>query len=208
MIRVYKFLCAHFGMKCLREKRLKISTLDDLNDPFELLAFEQTDKAKRKHFREARKTWAASRGLLCFSADWSDPVIWAHYSNKHKGLCLCFEVPDIVVRPVTYIDKRLPLTESINIDDASAWLYTKYENWAYEKEMRCWTDLTTPSDGLYFMDFGERLRLVEVIAGARCELAKDEILKALRPREDVEVIKARAGFRGFEIVPDKRGFSK
>jgi len=39
-MRVYKFMTAEFGMKSLREKRLKISLLDDLNDPFDLLPYE------------------------------------------------------------------------------------------------------------------------------------------------------------------------
>jgi hypothetical protein len=205
-MRVYKFLCAKFGMKSLKEKRLKISTVDDLNDPFELFAYEQTTKAKRKGFRDARQTWAASRGLICFSADWKDPVMWAHYSDKHKGLCLAFEIPENVVEPITYVDKRLSLSQDLNLKDANAWLHTKYENWAYEKELRSWINLETPSEGLYFMDFGERLKLMSVIAGARCTLTKGEILDAMVPLKGVELIKARAGFHRFEIVRDKSAF--
>ncbi len=26
---------------------------------------------------------------------WSNPVIWAHYGDKHRGLCLGFEVPEM-----------------------------------------------------------------------------------------------------------------
>jgi hypothetical protein len=49
--------------------------------------------------------------LLCFSADWSHPLIWAHYSDKHRGLCLGFEIPSEVAkaktRSVTYIPAAL-----------------------------------------------------------------------------------------------------
>jgi hypothetical protein len=84
-MRVYKFLDTHFGMKTLAEKRLKISTLEDLNDPFELLCFEMTDKIKRPAVNLARKEWGATTGMLCFSSEWRDPVIWAHYSDKHRA---------------------------------------------------------------------------------------------------------------------------
>lgn len=57
------------------------------------------------------------------------------------------------------------------------------------------------------MDFGEALKLVQVIAGARCKLARNEILEALHPLSNVELIKARAGFNRFEIVVDQRGFA-
>lgn len=68
-MRVYKFLNLEFGLKTLREKKLKISTLDDLNDPFELLAYQMTERKKRKEWRNARKQWGSQRGLICFSAD-------------------------------------------------------------------------------------------------------------------------------------------
>jgi len=42
-MRAYKFLSAHFGLKSLYEKRLTISTIDDLNDPFELLPYNLSD---------------------------------------------------------------------------------------------------------------------------------------------------------------------
>jgi hypothetical protein len=93
-MRVYKFLDAKFGIKSLAEKRLKISTVEDLNDPFELLPFGMVDKTKRMALNLARTTWGTTHGMLCFSADWRDPVIWAHYSDKHHGLCLGFEIPD------------------------------------------------------------------------------------------------------------------
>jgi hypothetical protein len=34
-MRVYKFLSEHFGLKSLYERRLKISRLYELNDPFD-----------------------------------------------------------------------------------------------------------------------------------------------------------------------------
>jgi hypothetical protein len=64
-MRVYKFLDAKFGMKSLAEKRLKISTVDDLNDPFELLPFGMADKTIRMALKNARTTWAATYGMLC-----------------------------------------------------------------------------------------------------------------------------------------------
>src|ERR1700694_6231416 len=205
-MRVYKFLDAHFGIKTLAEKRLKISTLDDLNDPFELRCFEMADKTKRKAINLARKEWGSTKGILCFSSDWCDPVIWAHYSDKHRGLCLGLEMLNEVGKRVRYINERLCLPERPELGDSTAWVYTKYENWAYEKEIRCCAELDEVSDGLYFMDFGEKLKLVQVIAGARCNLARNEILKALQPLTNVELTKARPGFHRFEIVEDRRGF--
>jgi len=94
-MRVYRFLGKEYGLKSLCEKRLKLSHLDDLNDPFELAPFNLTDPSRRQVFLKTKKDLAATKGMLCFSSDWCDPVIWAHYSDKHRGLCLGFEIPDI-----------------------------------------------------------------------------------------------------------------
>jgi hypothetical protein len=205
-MRVYKFLDAQFGMKSLREKRLKISTIDDLNDLFELLPFGMADKTVRMALNMARKTWGTTHGMMCFSARWRDPVIWAHYSDKHRGLCLGFDIPDDRATTVKYVSDRLLLPDKLELSHATSWTCTKYTNWSYEQEVRCYTTLQDKSDGLYFMEFGQLLSLAEVIAGARCKLTENEIRDALQPLKDIKLLKARSGFQRFEVVEDQRGF--
>ena len=184
-MRVYKFLNAQFGMKSIKEKRLKISTVDDLNDPFELLPFGMEDKTKRIALNLARSTWAAEHGILCFSADWRDPVIWAHYSDKHRGLCLGFEIPHEVVgsqtQRVEYISDPLPfpadfarLEDTTRQEMVKKMMCTKYRNWEYEHEIRTWTDLEEE-----FFDFCETLRLAEVIIGAECQIPIGDVMHGL-----------------------------
>lgn len=69
-MRLYKFIDAKYGLKSLAERRLKISRLDDQNDPFELFADSQANRAARYRVREER--WAITRewGMLCFCEDW------------------------------------------------------------------------------------------------------------------------------------------
>ncbi len=96
VMRAYKFLNADYGLKSLRERRLKQSRIHDLNDLFESRPYDITDPALRGAVLQTRSQINESRGVLCFSADWNDPVIWAHYSEKHAGLCLGFEIPSIM----------------------------------------------------------------------------------------------------------------
>jgi hypothetical protein len=93
--------------------------------------------------------------------------------------------------------------------DAEALLFTKYVNWKYEDEILVWAALNTEEGGLYFSYFREELKLVKVIVGARCSILESDIVGALGPlADDVSLVKARAGFREFEIVRDKRGFPR
>ena len=86
-------------------------------------------------------------------------------------------------------------------------LFTKYSNWQYEREIRAFLSLNDKDNGLYFKEFDHMLKPVVVIAGGRCPTPKGEIESALGPlANQVELIKARAGFTQFEIVQDQRGF--
>jgi len=149
-MRVYKFLDEHFGLKTLRERRLKISTLPDLNDPFELLPYDLSNRSYRNAMRATRNELATRRGILCFSADWRDPVIWAPYSDKRRGICLGFEIPDDMGKRVNYIPRRLPFPSNPCLNDAEVVLFTKFNNWAYEQEIRVWAALNEKENGIYY----------------------------------------------------------
>ena len=46
--RVYKFTTAKYGITNIRDHRLKLSTIDDLNDPFDLALLDMTDPDIRR----------------------------------------------------------------------------------------------------------------------------------------------------------------
>jgi Protein of unknown function (DUF2971) len=206
-MRAYKFLNQRFGIKSLYERRLRRTRINELNDPFELRPYDLTDPAHRWAFLNTRDTLAQRFGLLCFSADWSDPVIWAHYSDKHRGLCLGFEIPAEVekanTKKVEYVRDPLPFPKTFLTLDTQQKLpmvekmiFTKYHNWEYEHEIRTWTDLEEE-----FFDFCEMLQLVEVIIGANCSLSMAEVTRALGSMADhVNVKKAQPAHDSFRIV--------
>jgi hypothetical protein len=217
-MRAYKFLNAEFGLKSLREKRLKQSRINDLNDPFELRPYDMTDPALRQAVLQTRDQIHENRGVLCFSADWNDPVIWAHYSQKHTGLCLGFEIPTILgdveqdeagfvkytAGPLNFPPNFLELEEGKRFEIVRQILFTKFKHWQYENEIRAWAPLQHEDNGLYFLEFDEKLRIVEVIIGARCKVPLSEIEKALgAAASQVKIIKARAAYDKFEMVEDK-----
>lgn len=106
-MRVYHFVNQEYGLENIRRKRLKIATINELNDPFELFSIELSDPSVRKSFRKMKNDLAMKQGLLCFSKSWSNPVQWSHYANNHQGICLGFDVPDAFLCNVNYSRKRL-----------------------------------------------------------------------------------------------------
>ena len=85
-MRVFHFVNEEFGLEDLRKRRLKIATLHELNDPFELFGVSLADESLRRAFRAMKDQLASNRGLLCFSRDWHNPVQWSHYAAKHTDL--------------------------------------------------------------------------------------------------------------------------
>jgi hypothetical protein len=82
---VYHFLNAHWGLDDLRERRLKISRIMDLNDPFEFLGVDLADRQVRKGLKKTKKELAEEQGLLCFSKSWRNLVLWGHYAIATGG---------------------------------------------------------------------------------------------------------------------------
>src|SRR5262245_19701736 len=72
----------------LPEWRMKLSTFDNINDPFELLCADQGDTRQRRHHRVLRRSCAKLFGFLSFSTNWRSPLMWAHYADSHTGVCI------------------------------------------------------------------------------------------------------------------------
>jgi hypothetical protein len=213
-VHVYKFLDSQFGLKSLYERRLKIARVEELNDPFELTPYNLKDPVDRVAFQRTRRRLGERFGMVCFSATCTDPVLWAHYSDKHRGICLGFEIAGNHWREVEYVRDRLPFPDDFfklnavaRLGVATDMIFTKYENWNYESEIRTWAPLDHEEDGLFFCDFDENLKLTQVLVGARCTLPKAAIARALgRFANGIELTKVRAAFQTFQIVTDLRGF--
>jgi len=207
MQRAYHFVSLCHGLDDLRQRHLKIAQLGDLNDPFELFAFKQSDRRFRQANSATKREMAQQYGLLCFSLEWHNPLIWSHYADKHRGLALGFDVNQQVLKQVSYIKNR-PVLNNNEDEDGDSLLYTKYVGWNYEREARIYTRLEDPDPitCLYFVDFGEQLVLREVIAGPLCEVTKQELRNATGSTTKVKFMKARLAFKTFRVVTDQRGF--
>src|ERR1700744_3670983 len=99
-MRLYHFLNAEYGLEGIGKRRLKISRIHDLNDPFEFYSLELSNKFLRRAIEKTKREVSERPGVLCFSKSWSNPVLWSNYSDRHRGLVLGFEIPDEVTFPV------------------------------------------------------------------------------------------------------------
>ena len=200
-VRVYQFLSAADGLTVLRTQRLRVSRLDRLNDPFEFLGANLSDPGHRQVLRSTKAELAKTKGLLCFSKTWRNPVLWGHYADKHRGLCLGFEIAKKHVRRVDYVKSRFSWPEHLSIAFMKKILFSKFSHWSYEQEYRSWVSLDDNVKGHFYVPFSSELELKEVFVGAESTLTRAQIAKALGALVgSIEVTKVRAAFNTFQIV--------
>lgn len=218
-MRVYYFVESKWAVENICKQRLKICRFFDLNDPFELLGGGLIDKGLRKKVKGWAKKLNERSGLLCFSASWKNPLMWSHYGERHKGICLGFEVQGDLLRSIAYKRSRIQLAQwkdenSVNPPAKlkEMFLCTKFIDWKYEDERRVVLPIKslTKDGDLYFKPFDDTLKLVEVIAGHRCCVGWKPIIEravnGLQSTPKLKLTKARLAFRKFEVVTQRWGF--
>lgn len=176
-MRVYHFTKAAHGLDAIRRRRLKIARISELNDPFEFLQVASTNPKTRGRYQYVKRALSEYMGLLCFSANWSNPVQWSHYAESHRGICLGFDVSSSAdIRKVRYVKNRIPSNlraMKVMGPDAVArmldLLTVKFDHWSYEQEHRLFVRLDDREDetGLYFFDFGNSADNLAPSTGAR-----------------------------------------
>lgn len=145
------------------------------------------------------------RGVLSFSATWQSILMWSHYADEHRGLCLEFdttELPHDRLAPVRYDSDR-----AVKSSDIHAWkiggdegaakrafdthFYSKAPDWRYEQE---WRDI-----GAKPGECGD-YRITGIYFGFRCDYAvKVAIVKMLGLKRDVDLYDAQLGPRAFDL---------
>ena len=191
--------------------------IDDLNDPFEWFSV-TGDRKVRGAVRKLRSKLGSQYGFVCLSDSWQHPLLWAHYADKHRGLCLGFDVIQSTdLLKVEYVKERVNWREIKNKQFEEVgpkvlnFLNTKFDAWAYETEFRMVVPLDSQVavqdtvSGLYFRNFAPGMLLKQVLVGERCNVGREHLNRVLgASSEEVESFKVRPGFMKFEIVRNRK----
>jgi Protein of unknown function (DUF2971) len=212
-VRVYYMTSANWGEVILRDRRLKLSRFYESNDPFELKLLDSRHHDTRRVAGIIAKYHNKHTGMICFTVSWRSPVMWAHYADKHAGVCLGFDVEDGLLTEVIYTDQKIKVPfgphlpkYGLSAELLNRIISTKARDWAYEHEYRAMGSLKTqdPETGLYYTEFGPQVALAEVIIGYRCPWTTARTKLLIRsPDGPVRIRKARPAFGRFGMVEDK-----
>lgn len=205
----YYFTQTQHALSNIALKRIKISQINELNDPYELSALYVRDPDQRTNREVLLRSFDNRRGIISFSDNYSSPIMWGHYADKHAGICLGFDIAPELLFKVTYISDLLRFDKkvSLEIKDASDLLASKHISWNYERESRIFVSLEDKiaEHGNYFEELSEQIILKEVILGYRCQVPIDHLLELVGKiyNHRVFVKKARLAFTNFKVVEDR-----
>lgn len=212
-MRVYYYTAHEYALSNIINERIKISLLDELNDPFELLGIDLSDEKFRNAFVAGRDAIAKTYGIVSFSTGWNNPLLWAHYGDKHKGICLGFDVDDSHIKEVSYFSDKLIVAVDmgnqyggLTENTIEKLMCRKYIKWDYENEVRIIVPLKIKENsGFYFIDFNGNLQLKEVILGPRSHLEIKNVAKYLCSyRSEVKILHSRIAFTDkYEVVQNE-----
>jgi hypothetical protein len=145
------------------------------------------------------------RGVCCFSAAVDNPLLWSHYGDQHRGLCIGYglnRTPSPQLRKVVYGGSRTVATSLIakalleNDPEAQELLdrdvlLRKAPPWRYEREWRLLGNRGVQDSAL---------ELKDVTFGLRCPVAlQHAVITALESREEevrfYEMYEVRGSFK-------------
>ena len=209
---VYHFTEAEHARTDIEQARIKVTRISEANDPFELEGLKAAVARMRQEIRKLKSENDKKLRLLCFSKDWRSPALWAHYADRHKGICLGFWAKRETLEDVEYHKERIDSAPAFNAPNIltprmkQRLTFTKANDWIYEEETRRFLTLeeTFESGGYRFFRFGNTLKLSEVILGERCAIKIEDLRNEVRAKhKDVAVYRARSAWGYFKMVPEE-----
>lgn len=138
-------------------------------------------------------------GIACFSKKNDSILMWSHYADNHKGVCLKFKTSDSEffdkMATVMYTEKFPNLNNEFRYSDSQNFLFfTKSKEWEYEEEVRV---LKKPRQLFKF----KPEVLDSIYFGAKCtEEKRKEIIELVRKINGYEKVKF------FKVILDSDAF--
>ncbi|KAA3511594.1 DUF2971 domain-containing protein [Agrobacterium rosae] len=209
---LYYYTSKDFALQSLRDKRIKIARFTELNDPFDFLGISTKDSGGRLQLKPIKEELDQTTGIICMSTSWQEPLLWGHYADKHKGICLQFRCAYEDWEEIKYRAERPTLrtfgktsVAALSKHDLRRLSKMKFNQWAYEKEFRKFVPLSNPDfvTGFYFHDFSSRMKLKRVILGSKCDVPVEMIHRlCLHNGDQVGLIKSKPANFSFKVLED------
>lgn len=182
------------------------------------------EKLRDYFYAQALKNMNANIGILSLSKRWDSALMWSHYTDSHKGLCIGFnrehkffkrnntenESGNFLLRPVIYSDKRSIVPNNRpNTTEAMEIIFTKSVDWEYEQEERAIASLANATETINSDPFKLSLfhvphdSIEEIVIGVRSSDAIFQSTSNLAKKLSIPLYKANISNLSFNLERER-----
>lgn len=213
-MKLYKY-CDCNGVNILRHKVLKMSRIDEFNDPFEFKMAKCESEIISNGLKAVYEYQKKNYRVICFSANANNLILWSHYSKNHTGILVELETDLIILdggsiteslESVKYKDEMisipgnfLELTESEQENIIKLNTFRKFSDWKYENEYRAIIKVGKIEESKGYIEFPSAA-ILDVIIGMNCNLETELMVRDLLNREEFK----HTSFR--KAIPDEKKY--
>jgi hypothetical protein len=161
-------------------------------------------------------------GILSLTRRWDSTLMWAHYTNSHKGLCIGFDSKnpffsdyrqiadkEKIFMPVTYREERIqvPIEKGVTIDFQV--VLSKSKDWEYEEEERLLVMLRQANKVIPAKPFDICLYRIphnlvkEIIVGVNFPNDKFEMVKEFCTERKIDLFKCKISETKYDMEREK-----
>ena len=198
----------------------------DVNKELEIAINDAKDKLYYEIIPDIESIRSKVR-ISCFSKRNDSILMWSHYADSHKGVCLEFEENRDFFRTVEYSVKRPKLSlyeataralafdflgEKLTYQDKDFAdkmlkpIYTKSTDWSYENEVRCILSDIEPNTPGYHFD-GENsyidMKITKLYIGSKADPESIKELLYFAEKRKIPVVYMKEDDDEYLIVPNK-----
>lgn len=187
-------------------------SFDELKDKFSKEIIEKVKKVRNNAL------------ISCFSKKWDSILMWSHYGDKHKGICVEFDRPDKDFLDVIYSTNRCKFNledttrrmlgymlsnEQVDVNDKKLIkciakpFIVKSLDWQYEEEVRC--ILSPNSDGVSKLEelslYTMPTKITKIYVGCKVDTKSNEYEELFRiaNEKNIEIIKLTESDKEFSL---------
>ena len=219
--KLYRLLPDEAAINTIETRCFRVSRIADQEDCFEWqFGFDgypsELEESIQTRLDDLVKLAGESMGILCFSKEIKDPILWSHHADGHKGIA--FEVnlginANLVLnrQEVEYDNPRIvlpyrPMTEQELMERIKNYYKQKSKSWRYEQECRLIIDHARciPSGGRFFWKIPAGF-VTRVIIGFRSSVSEQRLRQVLDSNgfQNVQIVKAKRSLKTYDVeVPD------
>lgn len=163
--------------------------------------------------------------ICCFSKRYNEPLMWSHYANGLRGLCIVYNkeklnktvllkdnMVDVLYDTKPYIsnikDMKIKLVNDeawIDIDksDCKKCGFSKHSRWGYEEEVRTIIHFSNPDSRLNKSGYAVTVEcdsIEAIIYGEKISKTNLKLLDMICKNRGIQLFKASANIKDFSVV--------